>query len=276
MSMLPITAAKPYLFIRLVDQIEKARDAVAEATRKLANSTAALEAKQDDADLKKDVEQGEKLLADAYEELDRLEAELEANPDQPVYKLRVPSFDINAAFEEALVRLPTYPGDRKMFRAIEASGLIPSDDPDFVVVKEALKKSGGGVSEDLSAIFQDLYERADNAEAVQDIRAARLRFTKGVARLRTKHYLIGFEGVRDLDGDLVPYLAENGYPTDATINAIPPEDITAIGDKVQELNSLRGRGGNSRRGAKSSASPQPSQPSPTVTETETVETQPTL
>jgi len=47
----------------------------------------------------------------------------------------------------------------------------------------------------------------------------------------------------------------------------------SIGDKVQELNTLRGRGGNSRRGAKSSASPQPSQPSPTDTVTETVETQ---
>ncbi|CAO3428670.1 hypothetical protein [Azospirillum argentinense] len=276
MSMLPITAAKPYLFILLVDQIEKARDAVAEANRKLANATAALEAKPDDADLKKDVDEGEKLLSDAYEELDRLEAELSETPDQPVYRLRVPSFDINAAFEEALVRLPTYPGDRKLFRAIEASGLIPSDDPDFLAVKEALKKSGGGVPEELSGTFQDLYERADNSEAVRDIRAARLRFTKDVARLRTTHYLLGFEGVRDLDGDLVPFLAENGYPTTATLNAIPPEDIAAIGEKVQELNSLRGRGGNSRRGVKSSASPQPSQPSPTDTVTETVEIQTTL
>ncbi len=263
---MPLPLSATYTFTPLIDRIEKAREEVAAAERKAANAHAAADAKPDDAALAETATEADEALDVANEALDSLEAELAENPDQPKYVLRVPTFDLNAKFEEEMIRHPTYPSDRKMFKAIEASGLIPADDPDLIEVRAGLRKSGGGVPEELAGVFQDLYDRASDAPEVGAIRAARLRWQKDLARLRTNFYLLSFSGVVDVDGNDVPFEADgDGKPTEAALNAIPPDDIIAIGEKVSELNTLKGRRGNSRGKANASALPPPSLQSRTAT-----------
>ena len=263
---MPLPVSTTYAFTPLVDRIEKAREEVAAAERKAANAHAAAEAKPDDGPAVQAADDADEALDAANDALDALEAELAENPDQPKYLLRVPTFDLNAKFEEEMIRHPTYPSDRKMLKAIEASGLIPADDPDFVEIKAALRKSGGGVPGDLAGAFQDLYDRASDAPEVGNIRAARLRWQRDHARLRTSFYLLSFSGVVDVDGNEAPFEADgDGKPTEAALNAIPPDDIIAIGEKVSELNTLKGRRGNSRGKANASALPPPSLQSRTAT-----------
>lgn len=263
---MPLPVSTTYVFTPLVDRIEKAREEVAAAERKAANAHAAAEAKPDDEALIEAANTADEALDVANELLDGLEAELAENPDQPKYVLRVPTFDLNAKFEEEMIRHPTYPSDRKMFKAIEASGEIPADDPDLIEVRAGLRKSGGGVPDDLAGVFQDLYDRASDASEVGAIRAARLRWQKDLARLRTNFYLLSYSGVTDIDGNEVPFESDvDGHPTAECLNAIPPSDIEAIGAKVNELNTLKGRRGNSRGKANASVLPPPSLQSRTAT-----------
>lgn len=267
MPSVPVTTAAPYRFCPLLDKIEKARDEVAQAERDLAEVMAELAVKPEDADLLALADEAEADRSKATAALEALESELQENPDQPVYLLRVPTFRSNAAFEEEMVSLPTYPGDRRMVKAIAASGLVPADDPDLVAVQDALKKSGAGLPEDMSGLLEDLYDRAADTPEVGAVRRARARFGNSIRLMRVRYHLLGFKGVIGADGAEAVYAAENGYPTDETLDAIPPADVTAIAVKIEELNSVRGKGGNSRGGAASSALPPPSQPSPSDTET---------
>lgn len=231
MAELPISATTPYPFHPLAEALAQARERLAEAEQDLADARAG-----DAGDLKTEVRRAERALKDARKAVGQAERDLKTLKGVPVCRIAVPTYRTKAAFDHACIHLPQLPGDRPMFRAIQAAaaaGLIPADDPTLAEIAAGLKECGGSVPDDLSDPFNELYERVANHPAVRAIQEARTAIVAAHRSLKVRHFLLSVEGI-----DLPPRVA--GVLPEAALDMLPPPLVDAIAAKIDELSTLRG------------------------------------
>lgn len=260
MSSVPLNTRAPFRFCPLREQIAQAREDLDTAAKDVAEAKAKADADPTNKKLAENLIEAQEWEMETQENLDKLEGELAANPKQPVYLLRVPTYRSNDALVAMSLGLPQSPSDRRMFRAIKQAaetGALPLDDADLLDIEVALKSSGGGVPEEMTGVFQDLFDRVSDHPAVRDVVVARYQANSADRELTIRFHLLGWENV-DIDGVPAVFDAKDGLAAESCLDAIPPADCRAIVEKVKEMNRVGSRLGNS------SASPSPSLSTPTA------------
>ncbi|MFP5515470.1 MAG: hypothetical protein ACLGJC_20590 [Alphaproteobacteria bacterium] len=232
---------------------ELAINAAADAAKAAAETAAKREAEAAEKAL--ELEGQQKLLASLREMCDRLDADAAKRTIRPVYTLRVPNFRLNSLFDECYYDVPVAPSDRKLWQAlktvVQTAGAefgVTTDDADFQALEKAFRESGGAkVPQEVAGLFEDLFARVSDHAEVRKILKQRKAHRSGLTMLRLRFYVAGIEGLPGAEAFRVE--RGQGEPcemaTEDSIGLIPPDDIDAILDKLDDLSTARGREGNS-------------------------------
>ncbi|WP_376957739.1 hypothetical protein ABNQ39_11460 [Azospirillum sp. A26] len=174
---------------------------------------------------------------------------------RPVYLLRVPNFRINSQFDQCYYDVPLAPTDRKLWHAIQAAVQRAGDEygvttahPDFQALDKAFRETGGGkVPQAVVGLFEDLFARTSDSPEVRKILKLRKAHTAGLTMLRLRFYVAGLSGLPGAEDFSVERSEGDAFQmaTEDSIALIPPSDIDAILQKLDDLGTARGREGNS-------------------------------
>lgn len=239
MTTLPISARTSHRFDPLVEAVTEAREALAEAARKMAEAEAMPEGKDRSvAILEAEVEHDT-----AKDELKAAETELaQYGAVCPTYLLRVPTPRTRQALTALMAALPTYPNDTTMLKALSAAakdGVYGGED---VLALETLVETARGRGnlreQQLATELTRLAEIAGEHPAVTAIRMKRTDAQAKYTEMNVRYHLLGWEG-----GDLgeFPARGKGDLADESILDAIPLDHYDAIAVKVSALSGLQGR-----------------------------------
>ncbi len=239
MTTLPISARTPYRFDPLVEAVTEAREALADADRKMTEAEAMPEGKDRAlAVLEAEVDHDE-----AKEMLKTAETALAQHGDIcPTYLLRVPTPRTRQALTALMAALPTYPNDTSMLKALSAAakdGVYSGEDVlALETLVEAARGRGNLREQQLATELTRLAEIAGEHPAVTAIRMKRADAQAKYTEMNVRFHLMGWEG-----GGLgaFPPRGKGDLADESVIDTIPLDHYDAIAVKVSELSGLRGR-----------------------------------
>jgi hypothetical protein len=172
--------------------------------------------------------------------IDATQAEIDAAP-QPVYRLAVPSHLQRAAFRRDLLATgATYAGDKALYTALRADiGAVGPDNLDEMLetidAVEAVGKPADADPElrdryiEIARIARGLGGRYAGVEGD-------LEFYLSVAPfIACRHFLVGWEGVKDDAGNDAPFVRRGNLTTDETLGHLDENEMRAVGFKILNL-----------------------------------------
>lgn len=239
MITIPISATSPYRFNPLTDAVAVARLELEDAERKLSEAEAMPDGKARTAALLEaevDRDMAQEALKTAESNLTLFDAR------GAVYLLRVPTPRTRQAFADQLAKLPLFPNDTAMLRALQAAAKDRAFSGEDTLALEALcevARGRGNLREEaLASELTRLTEAAAEHPAVAEIRAKRAKWQSAYNERVVRFHLVGWDG-----GDLpeFPGRDRDDLADASVMDLLPPEDFDAIAEKVAELQTLRGR-----------------------------------
>ncbi|MBP2297952.1 hypothetical protein [Azospirillum picis] len=180
-------------------------------------------------------------LAEGFARLiDAVQAQLDANPDQPVFRLAVPSHFQRASFRRDLRAAgATYPGDAELYRALreDLREVNPYNlDTLLELIDEVEASAQGDVDPDaldgLEAITRLARAAGGRYAAMEGDREFWLSVAPIVA---CQHFLLGWEGVKAKDGSAAPFVRRRDLTTDETLSHLDEDELRAVGFKIMGL-----------------------------------------
>lgn len=211
--------------------------------------------------------ESDKARADFQTMIDAVQAEIDAAP-QPVYRLAVPSHLQRAAFRRDLLATgATYAGDKALYAALRADidAISPDNLAEALEIIDAVEAAGKPADADpelrdryteIARIARGLGGRYAGVEGDFEYYLSVAPF------IACRHFLLGWEGVKDAAGTDAPFVRRGNLTTDETLGHLDENEMRAVGFKV--LNLMQPAKATEKNSASPSRSASSRKPSPTA------------
>lgn len=184
--------------------------------------------------------ESDKARADFQAMIDAVQAEIDAAP-QPVYRLAVPSHLQRAAFRRDLLATgATYAGDKALYAALRADieAISPDNLAEALEIIDAVEAVGKPADADpelrdryteIARIARGLGGRYAGVEGDFEFYLSVAPF------IACRHFLMGWEGVKDAAGNDAPFVRRGNLTTDETLGHLDENEMRAVGFKILNL-----------------------------------------
>ena len=184
--------------------------------------------------------ESDKARADFQAMIDAVQDEIDAAP-QPVYRLAVPSHLQRAAFRRDLLATgATYAGDKALYAALRADieAISPDNLDEALEIIDAVEAVGKPA--DAAPELRDRYTEIARIARGLGGRYAGVEgdfeFYLSVAPfIACRHFLLGWEGVKDAAGTDAPFVRRGNLTTDETLGHLDENELRAVGFKILNL-----------------------------------------
>lgn len=184
--------------------------------------------------------ESDKARADFQAMIDAVQAEIDA-AEQPVYRLAVPSHLQRAAFRRDLLATgATYAGDRVLYAALRADieAIGPTNLDEALEIVDAVEAVGKPADAD-----PDLRDRYAEIARIARSLGGRYAGVEGdfefylsvAPFIACRHFLMGWEGVKDAAGTDAPFVRRGNLTTDETLGHLDENEMRAVGFKILNL-----------------------------------------
>lgn len=184
--------------------------------------------------------ESDKARADFQAMIDAVQAEIDAAP-QPVYRLAVPSHLQRAAFRRDLLATgATYAGDKALYAALRADieAIFPDNLDEALEIIDAVEAVGKPADADpelrdryteIARIARGLGGRYAGVEGDFEYYLSVAPF------IACRHFLLGWEGVKDAAGTDAPFIRRGNLTTEETLGHLDENEMRAVGFKILNL-----------------------------------------
>lgn len=165
--------------------------------------------------------------------------------DAPVYLMQPPSIMQRANWRRDLMAMgATYPTDEQLIegmrRVIRQSGSPNTDEALDLIDRFVAAKAEGDVGADLADAFAGIEQGLQQVPAYGELVARRMHWLELAPILAARNFITGWEGLN------LAFRRVNGRLPDELLNALPEEDVKAVGMHIIGLMTVnRTLAGNS-------------------------------